>query len=171
MYRNIVVSSSRATTTELKTSGDKANERISNDAKSSIPFDSSKNIYNVLSNVYDPITLKTLESLYFIRHNKENGLLTSLFIDSSLNSKLELDFKYLVDCFKIFAEGDDLVVSHNHPNGISIPSLHDYNFTEIVAKICKKIRVNFVDHIVYCENEYYSFKDSGLISKIKNRID
>lgn len=56
-----------------------------------------------------------------------------------------------------------VIVSHNHPGGVCKPSQNDIIATEAIQKALKTIEVILLDHIIVTNNDYYSFKDNGLI--------
>lgn len=56
-----------------------------------------------------------------------------------------------------------VIVSHNHPGDVCKPSQNDIIATEAIQKALKTIEVVLLDHIIVTTNDYYSFKDNGLI--------
>ena len=56
-----------------------------------------------------------------------------------------------------------IIVSHNHPSGSNKPSQTDIDLTKNIKDAAKLIDVNLLDHLILCENSYYSFADEGLL--------
>lgn len=56
-----------------------------------------------------------------------------------------------------------IVVLHNHPSGIPIPSEADILVTRRLAKACEIVGVLLRDHIVIGDNEYLSMKERGFL--------
>ncbi|HOZ55159.1 MAG TPA: JAB domain-containing protein [Clostridia bacterium] len=56
-----------------------------------------------------------------------------------------------------------VIVAHNHPSGIADPSADDKISTEQLKKALKTLDLQLIDHIIICENEYFSFKESGML--------
>ena len=54
-----------------------------------------------------------------------------------------------------------VIVLHNHPSGDPQPSEEDTAMTERLKEAGKIIGIALLDHIVVCQNRYYSFKDEG----------
>lgn len=52
-----------------------------------------------------------------------------------------------------------LVVTHNHPSGGAYPSRNDVAFTDKLRRSCKDLGIEFLDHIIVCKSEYYSFRE------------
>ena len=59
-----------------------------------------------------------------------------------------------------------VVLAHNHPSGIAIPSGEDVQTTMRVAAALSTVDVVLADHIVVADNDYVSMKDSGMLSSI-----
>lgn len=57
----------------------------------------------------------------------------------------------------------NLVLLHNHPSGNLEPSKEDDNLTRRVVQAGTFLQINVVDHIIFTNNGYYSYKESGQI--------
>ena len=51
-----------------------------------------------------------------------------------------------------------IILVHNHPSGISLPSKQDYDITEKLEKSANLLGIELLDHIVIGKNEYTSIK-------------
>lgn len=51
-----------------------------------------------------------------------------------------------------------IVLAHNHPSGVSVPSVADVEITEQLVKAGKIIGINILDHIVITKNGFSSIK-------------
>lgn len=54
-----------------------------------------------------------------------------------------------------------LVVCHNHPSGSAQPSQSDKQLTHNLMNASKSLGMKLVDHLIVCENSYYSFADQA----------
>ncbi len=54
-----------------------------------------------------------------------------------------------------------VVLAHNHPSGIALPSEEDISTTRRVAAALKAVEVHLADHIVVAEGDYVSMAQSG----------
>ena len=54
-----------------------------------------------------------------------------------------------------------VILCHNHPGGITVPSPSDYRLTQSIAEILSVINVPVVDHIVIADDKYFSFSTKG----------
>lgn len=57
-----------------------------------------------------------------------------------------------------------VVLAHNHPSGLAIPSNDDINTTRHIAQVLAAVDVVLADHIVVADDDYVSMADSGLYS-------
>jgi DNA repair protein RadC len=58
-----------------------------------------------------------------------------------------------------------LIAVHNHPSGDPSPSAEDIALTDELTKGAELLGVRFVDHLVVGADRYFSFVDSGLLSR------
>jgi DNA repair protein RadC len=54
-----------------------------------------------------------------------------------------------------------LAVCHNHPSGNISPSKQDYELTKAIQRACDFMRINFLDHVIITDGQYYSFHEQG----------
>lgn len=54
-----------------------------------------------------------------------------------------------------------VVLAHNHPGGVALPSNEDILTTKRVAAALKAVEVHLVDHIVVADDDYVSMVQSG----------
>lgn len=55
----------------------------------------------------------------------------------------------------------DVVLSHNHPGGIPIPSPADVKMTKDISDVLKNISIKFADHIIVADDDYISMAGSS----------
>ena len=54
-----------------------------------------------------------------------------------------------------------IICIHNHPGGNSLPSKQDYDVTNNLISASQILGIKFLDHIIVCKNNYYSFLENG----------
>ena len=54
-----------------------------------------------------------------------------------------------------------VVLAHNHPGGVAVPSTDDTQTTYRVAQALAGVDVVLTDHLVFADGEYTSMVDSG----------
>lgn len=60
------------------------------------------------------------------------------------------------------ANATSVVLAHNHPSGIALPSDEDVCTTQRLAKALNGVDIHLVDHIVVAEDDFVSMVQSGL---------
>lgn len=56
-----------------------------------------------------------------------------------------------------------LVLGHNHPSGNTLPSDNDISMTQKIKSAAKVLDLCIFDHIILSGNDYYSFRDDGIL--------
>lgn len=56
-----------------------------------------------------------------------------------------------------------VVIAHNHPSGVAFPSQEDKVATAQIRDALAAVNVQLVDHIVVANNDFISFRHSGLL--------
>ena len=54
-----------------------------------------------------------------------------------------------------------LVLAHNHPSGVALPSADDVQTTRRIAAALSAVEVSLIDHIVVAEGDFISMIQSG----------
>ncbi len=120
---------------------------------------SAKDIYLLNKNKFIGIEQETVNAIYLdIRNNIlhqetiTRGTLTSVLIHPR-------------EVFqRAIANGAaSIILLHNHPSGDSSPSKEDEEMTDIMKESGEIIGISLLDHIIIGKNQYYSFKEQGLI--------
>ncbi len=60
------------------------------------------------------------------------------------------------------ANATTVVLAHNHPSGIALPSQEDIETTRRAAAALRAVEVHLADHVVVAEGDYVSMAQSGL---------
>lgn len=56
-----------------------------------------------------------------------------------------------------------LILCHNHPSGVQEPSSADKQLTSSVKELCQLLSIRLLDHIIICNDRYFSFADNGIL--------
>lgn len=59
------------------------------------------------------------------------------------------------------ANATTVVLAHNHPSGLALPSADDIQTTLRVAKAMEAVEITLADHIVVADNDFVSMTQSG----------
>ncbi|MDR0972608.1 MAG: DNA repair protein RadC [Prevotellaceae bacterium] len=56
-----------------------------------------------------------------------------------------------------------IVVVHNHPSNNPVPSAADRQLTATLKRGAETMNIRLIDHLIVCEDGYYSFADEGAL--------
>lgn len=56
---------------------------------------------------------------------------------------------------------NSIIVAHNHPSGNMKPSSNDDKLTKSLKEAGKIIGIQLLDHLIFCDNEFYSYAENG----------
>ncbi|MDR3112208.1 MAG: DNA repair protein RadC [Elusimicrobiota bacterium] len=102
------------------------------------------------------------ESLYILILNSANKVTDCLEIESgTVNSSVVIPRKIA----KIALEKNavSVIMSHNHPGGNLKPSQSDIEATKNVKAALETVDILLLDHIIICNENYYSFKEHMMV--------
>jgi len=60
------------------------------------------------------------------------------------------------------ANATSVVLAHNHPSGVAVPSGEDVQTTRRIAAALATVEIHLVDHIVVADEDYVSMAQSGI---------
>lgn len=63
----------------------------------------------------------------------------------------------------LLANCRNFVLAHNHPSEDCSPSKEDTIFTKKIEKASAMMGLNFLDHLIVAQDDYYSFKKNGVL--------
>ena len=58
-----------------------------------------------------------------------------------------------------------VILAHNHPSGIALPSRADQQMTQQVVDALAPLGIRLLDHIVVADGDFVSMADSGIITR------
>lgn len=82
--------------------------------------------------------------------------------EGSVNSA-NISARRIVD-MALAENATSVILAHNHPSGIAMPSVEDIQTTDRIAKALCLVDVNMVDHIIVADDDYVSMAQSGCYS-------
>jgi DNA repair protein RadC len=62
-----------------------------------------------------------------------------------------------------------VVLAHNHPSGLAIPSTEDIQTTHRLGRALNAVEILLVDHLVVADDEFVSIVQSGKYNPYENR--
>jgi len=100
------------------------------------------------------------EECWVLYLNRANRVIRRMQMTTGTLSSTLIDRRRTVrNALLLNASG--IIIVHNHPSGIPKPGLSDIHETEAVRKMCDVFDISLVDHVIVCDDRYFSFADNG----------
>ena len=115
------------------------------------------------ANLYNGIHV---EEFYIVCLNTANKVLATKKLNSGTASEVNVNIK---DITRIAMANncERIILIHNHPNGLAVPSDEDISFTSRITLSCIMHDIEIIDHIIVGNNKQFSFEESGMLSELK----
>ena len=75
-------------------------------------------------------------------------------VDVNVRRVVEIALKY---------RASSVILSHNHPDGIAMPSKEDDSLTQLIANALASVGISLIDHIIVAGENYISYVDAGIM--------
>ncbi len=93
------------------------------------------------------------------------GVLGCKILGSGSVNSAAIPIRKIVE-FALSANATSLVLAHNHPGGIAVPSQEDLDSTQKVEAALAAVGVILADHLIIADNAYVSLAESDLLRGI-----
>ena len=124
------------------------------------------------------VTLKDAHSIavYYmeqLRHEKQEHLIICMFdskcnligdevvTKGSVNSSIVPPREIFLAALR--KKAVHIVLLHNHPSGVALPSAEDTEVTKRIAQAGNLLEIPLSDHIIIGDHNYFSYRESGLL--------
>ena len=104
------------------------------------------------------------ETVYQLCLDRKGKLLSCRRLSEGSASSAEVNIRKLVEN-ALMTAASAVILAHNHPSGIALPSREDYSVTEQAHQALATIGVRLVDHIIVADGDFVSMADSGLLTR------
>jgi len=107
---------------------------------------------------------KKNELVYELCLDRKGKLLASKLLTEGDVNGVELNIRNLVGN-ALLTNASAVILSHNHPSGVALPSSEDFTTTDRVRTALESVGVQLVDHIIVADGDFVSMRDSGYFTK------
>lgn len=118
--------------------------------------------YEYLKEVYKN---KTIEELCCFYINSKGDIIHEEWIQSNDTGSVKFDLKLILKVNERVKPAS-VIITHNHLSGNCKPSPADSETTVSLALLLNFAGINFYDHIIVSEDEFYSYKFEGNLDEI-----
>ncbi len=103
------------------------------------------------------------EVVYQLCLDRKGKLLACKKLGEGGVSNADLNIRVLMKN-AILTSASAVILAHNHPSGVALPSGEDYAATERAQKALATIGVALTDHIIVADEDFVSMSDSGYLA-------
>ncbi len=101
-----------------------------------------------------------VEEAWIILMNQNYKLIRAQRISHGGITETAVDVRIIIK-EAILSNATILALCHNHPSNNPTPSSDDDRLTQRVKKACETMRIYFLDHLIICDGQYYSYHERG----------
>ena len=103
------------------------------------------------------------EVVYQLCLDRKGKLLACKKLGEGGVTSADLDIRRLVEN-ALLTGASSVVLAHNHPSGVALPSRDDYAATDRAKTALAVVGVALTDHIIVADGDFVSMADSGYIA-------
>ena len=103
------------------------------------------------------------EVVYQLCLDRKGKLLACKKLGEGGVASADLDIRRLVEN-ALLTGASSVVLAHNHPSGVALPSRDDYAATDRAKTALSVVGVALADHIIVADGDFVSMSDSGYLT-------
>lgn len=136
-----------------------ARRKVSTGKDKRTKITSSKSVFNELKS--DFLDLEH-EEFHILLLNRANEVIAKEQISKGGIAGTVVDGKIIFN-LALSKKSSAIILAHNHPSGNLKPSESDLRLTRQLSSFGKYIDLQILDHLIFSDNNYFSFSDEGLM--------
>lgn len=121
-------------------------------------LDDHSYIFNSLSKVGRYISRRFIgldhERLYMMMFNNRMNLIDCVVVSEGSVNASDVPLRIINEKL-VTKKASCFILAHNHPNGVSVPSDSDKNFTEVIRSVFDNFNAPLIEHLVIAGYNYY----------------
>lgn len=122
-------------------------------------LDNPEKIYIYTKYLFFDLKQEYFYCLFF--NNKQELVGEKLLFKGTINRSITHPREIFKEAYRLSASS--IVCMHNHPSNDTAPSKEDIEFTNKLVSLGNIQGIPIIDHIIVCNNNYYSFYEHGQI--------
>ena len=103
------------------------------------------------------------EKLLLLCLDAKKSVISCVNLGSGVVNAVDVNVRKIVEN-AVRHRANTVILAHNHPGGVALPSREDERLTIEIAAALKLVGIPLVDHIIVAGDDYVSFADSGMMS-------
>ncbi len=134
----------------IKLTAELVRRYLTEDLKKGIVYDSIGKVSTYLYPLFQGIDH---ERCYMMMFNNSLGLLDCIQVSSGSVNITNVDTRKMVEAI-VNKNASAVILAHNHPNGVTIPSVQDSDLTRTLLDFFSRMNVVLLDHLIFAESRF-----------------
>ena len=105
---------------------------------------------------------ETVEVVYVMFLDSKNRIISCRELSRGVVNGTDISIRAIAEQ-ALACKATSVIIAHNHPEGIPIPSVEDELTTQKIKVALSTVGIRLIDHIVVGGEQFVSFADCGLI--------
>ena len=118
-----------------------------------------------LNECYDKMVLKfigrTEEAVAIMLFDSKGKVVYDGVINQGSVNAVEIYSRKIVELISAYF-ATSIIIAHNHPSGIALPSREDIKSTDKLSVILQSMNVSFIDHIIVADGDFVSMRQDKM---------
>lgn len=131
--------------------------RKADDIEENMKIRCSQDIYDYF---YPHMCDLAVEQCYVLLLNNSHRVIDRVMVGSGGYTGTTVDIRCIMR-EALLKRATAIALCHNHPSGSLRPSKEDDKLTKSVAAACEVMNIRLLDHIIFTDRRYFSYKDEG----------
>ena len=102
----------------------------------------------------------TIEEAHVMLLSQNYKLIKEMRVSQGGLTEVSVDVRMIIK-EAVLNNATVLAFVHNHPSGNTHPSRFDDTLTQTLKKACDLMRIHFLDHVIVCDGDHYSYHERG----------
>lgn len=105
---------------------------------------------------------RTEETLFLLTLDNKGSVIKNVLVAEGSVNQVNINVRKIVE-LSLKHNSSMVIIAHNHPNGVALPSLADISATKKVKSALELVGITLFDHIIVANDDYVSLADSGQV--------
>lgn len=107
---------------------------------------------------------RTRETVFLLCMDNKGKVIACVKVGEGSVNSTSVSIRHIVEIAVKF-NASSVVLAHNHPGGVALPSREDIETTRNLLDLCRSINIPLIDHIVFSDNDYVSLYQTNILNR------
>ena len=126
---------------------------------------SSKETYRSREELNERLSMKfigrEIEIVSIILVDAKRKIIYDGIVNKGSHNSVDMYMRRIIELIVLY-NAAGIVIAHNHPSGIALPSPQDIETTKKLGNVLAGMNVSFLDHIIVADNDFVSLREANI---------